>query len=118
MIRARIWFRCAVVHDPVSPIIVKPAVIGWQAKFRNIDLTIERKFKGDELLKRMKGWFTVNPHEVIDEINKIAKLKIIDDKELVVEFENKEDFDILQKSLKEKFGDQIDIELIEKEKYW
>ena len=29
MIRARLWFRCAAVHDPVTPVIVSPAVIGW-----------------------------------------------------------------------------------------
>ena len=92
MIRAMIWFRCAVVKDPVAPIIVKPAIIGWQAKFRNIELTIERKFKGEELLKRMKGWITVNPRDVIDEVNKYGRLKILNGKELVVEFEKKENF--------------------------
>ena len=55
MIRAKIWFRCAAVHDPISPIIVHPSIIGWEAKQRQIDLTIERAFKGDELLRRMKG---------------------------------------------------------------
>jgi hypothetical protein len=36
--------------------VVQPALIGWEAKYRQIDLTIERAFKGDELVRRMKGW--------------------------------------------------------------
>ncbi|MBW2116206.1 MAG: hypothetical protein JRH04_15605, partial [Deltaproteobacteria bacterium] len=60
MIKAKLWFRCAAMHDPTTPIIVKPAVIGWEAKERNVDLTIERAFKGDELVLRMKGWVTVD----------------------------------------------------------
>jgi hypothetical protein len=47
MVRGKIWFRCAVVHDPVTPMVVQPALIGWEAKQRNIDLVIERAFKGD-----------------------------------------------------------------------
>lgn len=69
MIRAKLWFRCAVVHDPVTPIVVQPAVIGWEAKHRHIDLTIERAFKGEELVRRVKGWVTVDPSKVIDVIN-------------------------------------------------
>ena len=42
MVRGKIWFRCAVVHDPVCPKIVNPALIGWEAKYRKIDLLIER----------------------------------------------------------------------------
>ena len=41
MIRAKLWLRCAVVHDPVTPLVVQPAVIGWEAKQRQVDLTIE-----------------------------------------------------------------------------
>jgi hypothetical protein len=36
MIRAKLWFRCAVVHDPVTPTVVQPAVIGWEAKQRQV----------------------------------------------------------------------------------
>ncbi len=118
MIRSRIWFRCAAVHDPVAPIIIKPTVIGWQAKYRNIDLTIERAFKGEELLKRMKGWFTVNPEDVIEVISKFGKLKILDEKELVIVFEKIEDFENLKNSLQENFANEVDLELIEKNEYW
>jgi hypothetical protein len=34
------------MHDPVTPTIVKPAVIGWEAKDRRVDLTIDRAFQG------------------------------------------------------------------------
>jgi hypothetical protein len=111
MIRAKIWFRCAAVHDPISPILVYPAIIGWEAKQRQIDLTIERAFKGDELLRRMKGWITVDPSKVIEVINEFGRLKILDDKELVVEMEDRERFDNLKKKLSSIFGNQIDVEL-------
>ena len=112
MIRAKIWFRCAAVHDPISPVIVHPAIIGWEAKQRQIDLTIERAFKGDELLRRMKGWITVDPSKVIEVIYEFGRLKILDDKELVVEMEDRERFDNLKKKLSAVFGNQIDVELI------
>ena len=111
MIRAKIWFRCAAVHDPISPVIVHPAIIGWEAKQRQIDLTIERAFKGDELLRRMKGWITVDPSKVIEVINEFGRLKILDDKELVVEMEDRERFDNLKKKLSSIVGNQIDVEL-------
>ena len=111
MIRAKIWFRCAAVHDPISPILVHPAIIGWEAKQRQIDLTIERAFKGDELLRRMKGWITVDPSKVIEVINEFGRLKILDDKELVVEMEDRERLDNLKKKLSSIFGNQIDVEL-------
>ena len=112
MIRAKIWFRCAAVHDPITPIIVHPAVIGWEAKQRQIDLTIERAFKGDELLRRMKGWITVDPSKVIEVINEFGRLKVLDDRELVVEMEDRKIFENLKKNLFSTFGDQIDVELI------
>jgi len=112
MIRAKIWFRCAAVHDPISPILVHPAIIGWEAKQRQIDLTIERAFKGDELLRRMKGWITVDPSKVIEVINEFGRLKVLDDRELVVEMEDRKIFENLKKNLSSTFGDQIDIERI------
>ncbi len=36
MIRAKIWFRCAAMNDPVTPIVLQPAVIGWEAKKRRV----------------------------------------------------------------------------------
>ena len=112
MIRAKIWFRCAAVHDPISPVIVHPAVIGWEAKQRQIDLTIERAFKGDELLRRMKGWITVDPLKVIEVISEFGRLKVLDERELVVEMEDRESLENLKKNLLSTFDDQIDVELI------
>jgi len=111
LIRAKIWFRCAVVHDPVCPVLAQPAVIGWEAKHRQIDLTIVRAFKGDELLRRMKGWITVDPNRVIEIVNQLGRLKVLDDRELVVELENSSVFAALRKNLSDAFGDQIDLEL-------
>ena len=112
MIRAKLWFRCAVVHDPVTPVVVQPAVIGWDAKYRQIDLTIERVFKGDELLRRMKGWITVDPNRVIEIVAGFGRLKVLDDRELVVELEDSERFHDLQQVMKDAFGDQVDVELM------
>ena len=46
MVRAKLWFRCAAMHDQVTPVIVQPALIGWEAKQRRVDLHIERAFSG------------------------------------------------------------------------
>ncbi len=57
---------CTAVHDPVQPVLKKPAVIGWEAKQRQIDLALERSFKDEALLRRMKGWFTADVYQVIN----------------------------------------------------
>lgn len=114
MIQAKIWFRCAVVHDPVTPKVVQPALIGWEAKLRQIDLVIERTFKGAELVRRMKGWITVDPEQVIDIVSAFGKLKVIDEWELIVELENIDRLSALQNACLDAFGDQVDIELIER----
>lgn len=114
MIRAKIWFRCAVVHDPVCPVVVRPALIGWEAKHRQVDLTIERAFNGDELVRRMKGWITVDPARVIEIVSKFGRLKVLDDRELVIEMEEAADFAELQRSLADAFSDQVDVGLVRK----
>lgn len=110
MIRAKLWFRCAAMHDPVTPVIVKPAVISWDAKKRDVELTIERAFKGDELVLRMQGWVTVDVKEVIDTIKKYGHLKVLDERDLVVEVENEGDYGKLNNELLERFGDQLNLE--------
>ncbi len=114
MVRGKIWFRCAVVHDPVCPKIVNPALIGWEAKYRKIDLVIERAFKGDELVSRMKGWITVDPSEVIEIVNKYGRLKILDDAELFVETDSPDKFHNLQENLKTCFGDEVNLDIVNK----
>jgi len=112
MIRAKIWFTCAAMHDPVTPVIVKPAVIGWEAKKRNVDLTIERAFKGEELVLRMKGWVTTDVKEVIQAVKKFGLLKVLDERDLVVEVESEKEFKNLKEELAAHFGDQVWLEKI------
>jgi len=114
MIRGKLWFRCAAMHDPVTPIVVQPALIGWEAKQRRVELLIERAFNGEELVRRMKGWITAEPPQVIEVVRRFGRLKVLDDKELVIEFEKTEDFQNLQKALQEAFGNEVEAELISK----
>jgi hypothetical protein len=114
MIRAKLWLRCAAMHDPVTPVMARPALVGWEAKNRRVDLTIERAFNGEELLRRMKGWVTTDPREVIEVVNRYGRLKVLDDRELVVECEDSEAFEKLQKALLGAFGNQADLELVRK----
>ena len=112
MIRAKLWFRCAAMHDPVTPLVVQPALIGWEAKKRRVELTIERAFNGEELVRRMKGWVTVDPKNVIEVVHQFGRLKVLDDKELVIELEKKEDLQSLEKALNERFGNEMNVEEI------
>jgi len=88
----------------------RAAVIGWLGKNRRIDLTIEREFTGVELLKRMKGWITINPNQAIELFETYGKLKTFDDGELVIEIETEEEFVSLAAKIKEYFKDQCDLE--------
>jgi len=110
MIRALIWFRCAAVHDPVRPVQTRQAAVGWAAKFRRVDLEIERGFKGDELLRRMKGWITVDPEEAIEAVGRRGRLRVLDDRDLVVECRSQGDFEALEAELRERFGGEVDLE--------
>jgi hypothetical protein len=110
MIRAKLWFTCAAMYDPVTPIIVKPAVLGWKAKKRDVELTVERAFTGEELVLRMKGWVTTDVKQVIEIIKPHGYLKVLDEEDLVVEMGSKEDYEKLTSALKEKFSDQVFLE--------
>ncbi|MGZ3537993.1 MAG: hypothetical protein ACXU99_12350 [Thermodesulfobacteriota bacterium] len=114
MIRAKIWFRCAAMHDPVTPIVVQPAIIGWEAKKRSVGTQIERAFNGEELVQRMKGWITVDPKKVIEVVSRYGRLKVLDERELVVEVEKIEDVQKLQKAVQDTFGGEVDVEPISK----
>ena len=114
MIRAKLWFRCAAMHDPVTPMVAQPALVGWEAKKRSVDLTIERAFNGEELVRRMKGWVTTDPQQVIDVVKRFGKLKVLDDRELVVEFERGEDVGALNNALLDAFGGEVDVEPVKK----
>jgi hypothetical protein len=112
MIRSKLWFRCAAMHDPVTPIIVKPAVISWDAKQRDVDLSIERAFKGDELVMRMKEWVTVDVKKVVETVNRFGYLKVLDERDLVVDVETEEDYENLNKELEKEFKDQLNLERV------
>jgi hypothetical protein len=112
MIRARLWLQCAARHDPVSPVLIQPAVIGWEGKNRRIDLTIERPFKGEELLLRMKGWVTVEPKEVIAAVKPEGFLKVYDRGELIVEADTREGMDRIAKRLGERFAENVSLETL------
>ena len=110
MIRFKVWFRCAAMHDPVSPIVVKPAIIGWDAKERKVELRIERAFTGEELLKRMKGWITVDPFRVIEVLGQYGRLKVLDDRDLVIELDDEKGLEELRGELRKQFGNEVDLE--------
>lgn len=110
MIRARLWFRCAAVGDPVSPVLAAPARVGWEGKARQVDLVIERAFSGEELLLRMKGWITVNPVEVIETVRPYGRLKLLDERILVIEVEDQEAYEGLSQALAQAFPGRVDLE--------
>ncbi|MCJ7808670.1 MAG: hypothetical protein MUP26_00265 [Desulfobulbaceae bacterium] len=115
MERATLWFKCAAMHDPVRPVNKQPAVIGWEAEQRRVDLTIERSFKGPELLLRMKGWVTVDVLQAIDILQQYGKLKLLDDYDLVIETRNQQDMDALAEKLEELFGKELWLSKIQKQ---
>jgi len=116
MERAFLWFKCAAMHDPVRPVLKRSSAIGWEAKFRRIDLVIERPLRGEELLSRMKGWFTVDVRMVTEIVRQHGKLKLLDDYHLVVETEGEDDMNALTEKLAEAFGEEVELESFVKKK--
>jgi len=110
MVRARLWLTCAAAHDPVSPVLLRPAVIGWEAKHRRVDLTIERAFKGPELLSRMKGWVTTDVGPLGEVLSTLGRIKLLDDRKLVVEFETDSEYESATSRIAHRFGDQVSLE--------
>jgi len=107
MIRLRLFGRCRIYHDPVSPVLKAPAEIGWDAWFRTIDLVTPQNLKGRELLMRTRGWWTVEPSDVLDIVEAHGKLVVGEKGELMVEFPDQKALDALSASLLERFGDQV-----------
>jgi hypothetical protein len=105
MIRARLFGRCRIYHDPVSPVLRAPAQIGWDAWFRSIDLVTPQPLKGEELLKRTRGWWTVEPNDVAEVVRKFGRIVVGDAGELMVEMADEETASALSR-LAERFGDQ------------
>ena len=107
MIRLRLFGRCRIYHDPVSPVLRTPAEIGWDAWFRTIDLVTPKRFKGRELLMRTRGWWTVEPADVLDVVEEHGKLVVGEKGELMVEFTDQTSLDALSCALSAHFGDQV-----------
>ena len=107
MIRLRLFGRCRIYHDPVSPVLRAPAQIGWDAWFRSIDLVTPQKLKGEELLMRARGWWTMEPKDVAEVVKKFGRLVVGDGGELMVEFPDQEAAETLSKVLSERFGNQV-----------
>lgn len=110
MERAMLWFKCAAVHDPVRPVLKNPAVIGWEAKQRQVDLVIQRAIKGEDLLRHMKGWVTVDVNQAIDVIQRHGNLKVLDGYDLVVEVRDKSELEALSQELADAFGEEAWLE--------
>jgi hypothetical protein len=87
----------------------EPAQIGWTAWFRTIDLVIPRELKGEELLRRTRGWWTVEPEDVSETVRPFGRLVVGDGGELMVEFESPEKVDGLIEALEKRFGDQVQL---------
>jgi hypothetical protein len=109
MIRLRLFGRCRIYHDPVSPVLKAPAQIGWSAWFRNIDLVTPRKLKGEELLQRTRGWWTVEPDDVAIVVRNYGRLVVGDAGELMVEFSDEQAASNLAAALVEHFGEQVQL---------
>jgi hypothetical protein len=107
MIRLRLFGRCRIYHDPVSPVLKSPAQIGWDAWFRTIDLVTPRRLKGKELLLRTRGWWTVEPSEVAEVVEAHASLALGENGELMVELKDQDAVDALSEALSKRFHDHV-----------
>lgn len=107
MIRLRLFGRCRIYHDPVSPVLRAPAQVGWDAWFRSIDLVTPQNLKGRELLQRTRGWWTVDPGDVAEVVEKHGRLVVGEGGELMVELLDPQAAQVLTTALSERFGDHV-----------
>ena len=107
MIRLRLFGRCRIYHDPVTPVLRAPAQIGWEAWFRSIDLVTPKPLKGKELLMRTRGWWTVEPSDVAGVIEPYGRLVVGEKGELMVELSDHDTAEALSSALSERFGSQV-----------
>ncbi|MBN1625309.1 MAG: hypothetical protein JW944_02195 [Deltaproteobacteria bacterium] len=107
MIRLRLFGRCRIYHDPVTPVLRESAMVGWDAMYRTIDLVTPRRLKGRELLMRARGWWTVEPSDVVELVERHGSLTVGEGGELMVEFKEQKDVEALSTALLERFGDQV-----------
>jgi hypothetical protein len=107
MLKLRLFGRCRIYHDPVSPVLKAPAQIGWEAWFRSIDLVTPRRLKGQELLMRTKGWWTQEPTAIAEMVERHGKLVVGEKGELMVELPDEKAAETLSLELKKAFEDQV-----------
>ena len=107
MIRLRLFGRCRIYHDPVTPVVRAPAEIGWDAWFRTIDLVTPKLLKGRELLMRTRGWWTVEPSDVVEIVEAHGRLVVGEKGELMVELSDQETLEALSSALSKRFGSQV-----------
>lgn len=62
----------------------------------------------------MKGWVTVNPAKMVEVTKRHGRLAILDDRDLVAETETMEEYERLVEDLKEAFGDEVELEIIQR----
>ena len=103
----RLFGRCRIYHDPVSPVLKAPVQIGWDALFRNIDLVTPRRLKGRELLMRTRGWWTREPSEIAEIVERHGKLVVGPEGALMVELADEATTKALSEALLEVFEDQV-----------
>jgi hypothetical protein len=107
MIQLRLFGRCRIYHDPVSPVLKEPAQIGWDAWFRSINLVTPQRLKGKELLQRTRGWWTVEPNDVAETVERYGRLAVGQRGELMVELPDQQAVDALASALSDRFNDQV-----------
>jgi hypothetical protein len=107
VIRLRLFGRCRIYHDPVSPVLRAPAQVGWEAWFRSIDLVTPQRLKGRELLQRTRGWWTVEPNDVAEVVEKHGRLVVGEGGELMVELKDQPSVEALSSALSDRFGNQV-----------
>ena len=107
MVYFRLFGRCRIYHDPVTPVLRSPAHIGWEAWFRNIELVTPHQLKGEELLQRTRGWWTVEPKGVAEVVKKYGRLVVGEKGELLVELADQKAANALSADLSERFKDQV-----------
>jgi hypothetical protein len=105
--RLRLFGRCRIYHDPVSPVLRAPAEIGWEAWFRKIDLVTPRRLKGKELLMRTRGWWTTDPADVAKVVESHGELVVGEKGELMVELSDEKKAEELSEALRVNLGDQV-----------
>jgi hypothetical protein len=66
-----------------------------------------RKLKGNELLMRTRGWWTVDPSEIAPVVEAHGSLVVGERGELMVEFPDQSSAEELTEALLERFGDQV-----------